>query len=318
MLTRSDESSWWNAAVPSTLFIAAHHRPVMREFHIVDVFATDTYTGNQLAVVTDADDLEQTEMQAIAAEFDFSETTFVTGDPDDGAWPVRIFTPAEEVPFAGHPTLGTASVIRQHLADGTPEEVRLDLQVGEIPVDVRERDDEETLWMHQRPPEFGETLPHSRLASVLGLSDEDIDESWPVQVVSTGLPTILVPLVGRSALEGIDLDRDAYDNLVEGREAKLVHAFCAAPRKSANDLAARMFSPFYGVPEDPATGSANGCLAAYLAHHEYFGESTIDVRVEQGYEMGRPSLLYLSASAGKTVDVEVGGQVLDVAAGELV
>jgi trans-2,3-dihydro-3-hydroxyanthranilate isomerase len=287
-------------------------------FHIVDVFARQKYAGNQLAVVTDAGDLDGAEMQTIAAEMDFSETTFVTGPPVDGAWPVRIFTPAEEVPFAGHPTLGTASVIRQHLADGDPTTVTLDLQVGEIPVDVRQRDGTETLWMRQQSPVFGETIPHEDLAAVLGLSPERLDDDWPVQVVSTGLATIIVPLADREALSAIDLDRGAYDDLVEGREAKLVHAVCADPRGADNDLAVRMFSPYYGVPEDPATGSANGCLAAYLARHRYLGSATVDARVEQGYELGRPSLLSLSAEeTDGDIAVEVGGRVVPVARGEL-
>jgi trans-2,3-dihydro-3-hydroxyanthranilate isomerase len=287
-------------------------------FHIVDVFARQQYAGNQLAVVTDAGDLDGEQMQTIAAEMDYSETTFVTGPPEDGAWPVRIFTPAEEVPFAGHPTLGTASVIRQQLADGDPDTVALDLQVGEIPVDVRERDGAETLWMRQQPPAFEETIAHGELAAVLGLSAGRLDRDWPVQVVSTGLPTIIVPLVDREALTDIDLDSGAYDDLVADREAKLVHAVCADPRGADNDLAVRMFSPYYGVPEDPATGSANGCLAAYLARHEYLGSPSVDARVEQGYELGRPSRLYLAAEdTGDDIRVEVGGRVVPVARGEL-
>ena len=288
------------------------------QFAIVDVFAQRPYTGNQLAVVTDAADLTGEEMQTIAAEFDYSETTFVTGDPSDDGWPVRIFTPAEEVPFAGHPTLGTAAVIRQELAADSPDSVSLDLTVGEIPVDVRQTDGEAFLWMRQQPPEFGEELAHDHLADVLGLNDDRLDEDWPVQVVSTGLPTIIVPLEDRGALEAIDLDTDAYDALVADREAKLVHAVSPEPHDDDNDLAVRMFSPYYGVPEDPATGSANGCLAAYLASHEYLGSPTVDVRVEQGYEIGRPSLLALQAGAsGEEVTVDVGGRVISVAEGHL-
>jgi len=287
-------------------------------FHLVDVFARERYAGNQLAVVTDADSLTDGEMQAIAAEMDFSETTFVTGSPENGAWPVRIFTPAAEIPFAGHPTLGTAAVIREHLADGRPNDVVLDLEVGEIPVELRRRDDRETLWMTQQPPTFGDRLDHGGLADVLGLPVERLDTAWPVQIVSTGLPTIVVPLQDRAALEAIDLDRDAYDRVTGDREAKNVLAFCADPREPDNDLADRVFAPFYNVLEDPATGSSNGCLAAYLARHEYFGAPTVDVRVEQGYEMGRPSLLHLAADAsGESVDVEVGGGVVPVARGDL-
>ena len=289
------------------------------QFHIVDVFARQRYTGNQLAVLTDAGDLTGPEMQTLAAEMDYSETTFVTGPPADGAWPVRIFTPAEEVPFAGHPTLGTGSVIRQHLADGEPGRVTLDLQVGEIPVDVRERDGVETLWMHQQSPTFGERLAHERLADVLGLPPDSVDTDWPVQVVSTGLPTVVVPLVDRAALTDIALDSAAYTDLVADRTAKLVHAVCADPRDADNDLAVRMFAPHFGVPEDPATGSANGCLAAYLSRHGYLGSGSVQARVEQGHEIGRPSLLYLSAGQSNGgIDIEVGGRVVPVARGELV
>ncbi|WP_424001962.1 PhzF family phenazine biosynthesis protein [Haloarcula salina] len=287
-------------------------------FHIVDVFARQRYAGNQLAVVTDAGDLDGEEMQAIAAEMDYSETTFVTGEPTDGAWPVRIFTPAAEIPFAGHPTLGTAAVIREHLADGRPESVALDLDVGEVPVEVRRRDGRETLWMTQRPPTFGEELEHARLAEVLGLPVADLDGDWPVQVVSTGLPTIVVPVADRAALTAIDLDRAAYDAVTGDREAKNVLAVCRDPRDDDNDLAVRVFAPFYDVPEDPATGSSNGCLAAYLARHEVLGGPVVDARVEQGYEMGRPSLLHLAADAtGDAVAVEVGGGVVPVARGDL-
>lgn len=288
-------------------------------FHIVDVFAEQQYAGNQLAVVTDAEDLTGEEMQTLATEMNYSETTFVTGPPAEEAWPVRIFTPSEEVPFAGHPTLGTASVIREHLAEGQPDTITLDLQVGEVPVETRQRDGQERFWMHQQPPEFGETIPHERLAAVLGLTPNRLDKDWPVQVVSTGLPTIIAPLANRAALEAIDLDRAAYDDLVSNRDAKLVHAVCQEPRDPANDLAVRMFAPYYDVPEDPATGSANGCLAAYLSRHEVFGSSSVDVRVEQGYEMGRPSLLSLVAEeSADGIDVEVCGRVIPTARGTFV
>ncbi len=303
-----------------------------RPLHLVDVFARERYAGNQLAVVTDAGDVDESQMQAFAAEIGFSETTFVTGEPTDSAWPVRIFTPEAEVPFAGHPTLGTAHVVREHLADGRPDEVVLDLEVGEVPVEVRERDGAETLWMTQQPPEFGDRLDHDDLADVLGLAPDDLGRDWPVQVVSTGLPTIVVPLADRDALERIDVDRAAYDAVTGDREAKNALAFCRDPRDDANDIADRVFAPFYGVPEDPATGSSNGCLAAYLARH---GKAdAVDVRVEQGHEMGRPSLLHLRAEDaggqsppsprsaspredGDPVHVEVGGSVVEVARGEL-
>jgi trans-2,3-dihydro-3-hydroxyanthranilate isomerase len=288
----------------------------MQPFHIVDVFARQKYAGNQLAVVESGGDLSDEEMQAVADEMNYSETTFV--ESRESPYRVRIFTPEAEVPFAGHPTLGTAHVVREQVADGRPEEVVLDLNVGEVPVETRERDGAETLWMTQQPPEFGETLAPEPLAEVLGLGVEQLDTDWPVQAVSTGLPTIIVPLTDRDALEAIDLDRDAYERVTGDRDEKLIHAVCPDPREEENDLAVRMFAPYYGVPEDPATGSANGCLAAWLARHAYFGSGSVDVSVEQGFEMGRPSILHLQATdRGDTVDVEVGGRVVDVARGDL-
>lgn len=286
--------------------------------HLVDVFACNRYAGNQLAVVEDADSLDDEEMQAFAAEIGFSETTFV-GEQSDGRWDVRIFTPEAEIPFAGHPTIGTAHVIRERISESRPDTVVLDLNVGNIPVEVRERDGHETLWMTQRPPEFGPELSHEALADVLSLDTADLDTNWPVQIVSTGLPTIIVPLGSRGALTDIEVDRDAYNAVTGDREAKNVLAFCRDPRNNDNDLAARVFAPFYGVPEDPATGSSNGCLGAYLVHYELLGSDKIDVRVEQGYEMNRPSLLHLQARAtADQIQIEEGGSVVPVARGNLV
>jgi trans-2,3-dihydro-3-hydroxyanthranilate isomerase len=238
---------------------------------------------------------------------------------------VSIFTPTDEIPFAGHPTLGTAKVVRS-LREAPGDEVTLTLGVGPVPVRVEREGDGETLWMTQRAPAFGERLAHESLAAVLGLGADALDDEWPVQVVSTGLPTGVVPLADRGALSSIDVDRVAYDRMTGDREAKNVLAFCPEPRADDSDLAARVFAPYYGVPEDPATGSSNGCLAAYLARHRYFGTNAVAARVEQGYEMGRPSLLELRAEDdgpaetdenGEAVTVEVGGRVVEVAEGIL-
>jgi trans-2,3-dihydro-3-hydroxyanthranilate isomerase len=286
------------------------------DLHLVDVFARERYAGNQLAVVESGGRVSDAEMQSFAAEIGFSETTYV--ESRTPPYRVRIFTPEAEIPFAGHPTLGTAHVLRESVAEGRPDEVVLDLDVGEVPVEVRDVDGVETLWMTQQPPDFGDRLAPDRLAAVLGLPAGAVDDRFPVQVVSTGLPTVVVPLVDRDALTGIDLDRAAYDAVTGDREAKNVLAFCSDPREEANDLAVRVFAPFYGVPEDPATGSSNGCLAAYLARQAYFGSGTVDARVEQGYEMGRPSTLGLRATdRGDDVRVEVGGRVRPVARGHL-
>jgi trans-2,3-dihydro-3-hydroxyanthranilate isomerase len=193
----------------------------------------------------------------------------------------------------------------------------LDLPVGEIPVEVRGAGDDGAYWMTQNAPEFGDELDHGRLARVLGLDDADVDREWPVQVVSTGLPAVLVPLTDRDALEQVSVDRAAYDSLLDRTGVENVFPFCADPRSEDHHLAARMFSPGHSVPEDPATGSANGCLAGYLARYRYFGDDEVAVSVEQGYEMGRPSVLHLEAEDGDEVAVHVGGEVAFVAEGSL-
>jgi trans-2,3-dihydro-3-hydroxyanthranilate isomerase len=285
-------------------------------FHLVDVFAERRYAGNQLAVVESRGSLSEEEMLEITREMNYSETTFLEGDPVDGAWPVRIFTQKEEIPFAGHPTLGTAAVLRERFDAG--DDVTLRLGVGDIPVEVRPDGDGEAYWMTQNAPEFGAELDHARLARVLGLDGEAMDREWPVQVVSTGLPSILVPLADRNALGRVDIDRAAYDALSGETGVENVFPFCADPRETDHHLAARMFSPGHGLSEDPATGSANGNLAGYLARHRYFGEGEVAVSVEQGYEMGRPSVLHLEAEDDEEVSVRVGGRVEFVAEGELV
>jgi len=154
---------------------------------------------------------------------------------------------------------------------------------------------------------------------VLGLDGSARDADWPVQIVSTGLPTIVAPLADRTALTAIDVDRDAYDEVTSDRDIKNVLAFCLDPRSDENDVAVRVFAPFYGVPEDPATGSSNGCLAGYLARHRYTGSDNVSARVEQGYEMGRPSLIELATTdRGDEVEIEVSGRVVPVARGRLV
>ena len=283
-------------------------------FYILDVFTEERYAGNQLAVVRNAGSLSGEEMQRVAAEFGFSETTFILSEePGDGGYGVRIFTPREEVPFAGHPTLGTAHVIAWEIAGGAVERVTLDLQAGSIPVTVAD-----ILWMRQLSPSFGETLETAELSRVLGLREEDLDDRYPAQEVSTGLPTIVVPLRNLDALVRCRVDLNAYYKLVGRTTAKGLLAYAPETREEGNHLAARFFADYYGVPEDPATGSANGCLAAYLVEREYFGPEPVDVRVEQGYEMGRPSLLYLRAEKrGEEIAVSVGGRVQMVAKGEL-
>ena len=283
-------------------------------FYIVDVFAEEKYAGNQLAVVRGGADLSDETLQEIALEMNYSETTFVLSEEEmDGGYDVRIFTPGEEVPFAGHPTLGTAYVIRHEILAEPVDVLTLNLEAGEIPVTFGE-----VLWMRQLPPTFGATLDPALVSRALNLEAGDLDDRFPVQEVSTGLPAIVVPLRDLDALRRCKVDWERYVEAA-GR-GKNLYVFCPEPHENGpGDLSARMFANDLGVPEDPATGSAAGCLAGYLAEHRYLGTGSVDARVEQGYEIGRPSLLYLRAEKqGDETTVHVGGKVQMVAKGELV
>ncbi len=292
-----------------------------RTFYIVDVFTGEKYTGNQLAVVTDAQRLLPDIMQNIAREMNFSETTFITsGKLIANGYNVRIFTPVKEVPFAGHPTLGTAFIIQQELINKPIKKVKLNLKAGQISVTFKygNKNTPTILWMKQIEPEFMDVIDPDRIAAVLNIDTTDIDSRFPVQEVSTGLPFIIVPLKSLSAVKKAKIDAAAYNELIEQTTAKAIFIFCPETYVEENDFNARMFADHFGVPEDPATGSANGCLAGYLVKHRYTGDDKVNARVEQGYEMGRPSLINLRAEEKEgSIDVYVGGGVVLVAKGEL-
>jgi trans-2,3-dihydro-3-hydroxyanthranilate isomerase len=293
---------------------------VSRQFFIVDVFAEKKYAGNQLAVFTDASSFSDAEMQRLAKEMNYSETTFVaSGEKREGGYDVRIFTPEEEVPFAGHPTLGTAFIIQKEVIKKQVKEIILNVKAGQIPVDlVYHKGVLDTLWMKQLHPEFFQVLSPDVIAPVLSLREHDIDDRFFVQEVSTGLPFIIVPLKSLDAVKRARVARDEYYTLINNTKAKALLVFCPEPYNNKNDLNVRVFADYYGIQEDPATGSANGCLAGYLVKNSYFGENRIDIKVEQGYEIGRPSLLYLRAEETEEVDIVVGGKVIMVARGEIV
>jgi trans-2,3-dihydro-3-hydroxyanthranilate isomerase len=285
-------------------------------YYIVDVFAERKYAGNQLAVIRHAQPLSTEEMQRIASEMHFSETTFILSDKTkNGGYSVRIFTPEEELPFAGHPTLGTAYIILHEILSKPVSKVNLNLGVGQIPVTVRNN----ILWMRQVQPTFLKTFEADPMARVLGLDVSDIDDRFPIQEVSTGIPFIIVPLRSLGAVRSIIVNLKEFQSLSPGAENVGILVFSPEAMEKGNDLHVRVFTKYASVPEDPATGSGNGCLSAYLVKHRYFGEPKIDVKAEQGYEMGRPSLLYLNAEVkeGK-YHITVGGKVVLVAKGELV
>ncbi len=288
----------------------------MRRFFIVDVFAEKRYQGNQLAVVLDCDDLSTSDMLNITREMNYSETTFIVNPT---AAQVRIFTPGEEVPFAGHPTLGTAYILQQEVLKQEVPGLDLRVPAGVIPVTFSYADGvPEEIWMKQLPPVFGRTVNPEDMARLLNIGVADIDLNFPVQEVSTGLPFIIVPLTSldacrRSRPYGPDLLRFVADY-----DAKNILVFTRETYSLQNQLNVRVFTDYLGIPEDPATGSANGCLAGYLVRHGYFGSDPVEARVEQGYEMNRPSLLLMrSQMVDSEIDIRIGGRVIPVARGTL-
>ncbi|MFX0023689.1 MAG: PhzF family phenazine biosynthesis protein [Candidatus Hermodarchaeota archaeon] len=288
------------------------------KFFLCDVFAERKFEGNQLAVFICEEVLFEAEMQKIAKEMNYSETTFIT---DKENYDVRIFTPEVELPFAGHPTLGTAFVIQQELIKGNVKTILLNLKIGPIPVLFKYKSGKpDLIWMEQNPPTFGKFFDTETISQILKLDENDIDIRFPIQEVSTGGPFLIVPLKTLDALKRAKVDVDKCFDLMEKIEAKSILIFCPETRNKGNDLSVRVFAHYHGIPEDPATGSGNGCLAAYLVKHEYFNKNRIDIRVEQGYEIGRPSLLYLRSEGNEEgqISVSVGGKVILTATGELV
>ena len=285
------------------------------EFYIVDVFTIGRkYTGNQLAVYLG--DPPASVMQQLAKEINFSETTFVTSDlPENGGYNVRIFMPEVEVDFAGHPVLGTAYVIARELIGRPVERLLLNLPVGQIPVSFGA---DGVIWMRQNPPTFGQQFSAGDLARILNVAEEDIDSRFPIQEVSTGMAFVLVPMVSLDAVKRARVNLDRLRAILGAHDAIAPAIFCAETLHEDNDIHVRVLDDIYGAPEDPATGSANGCIAAYMLRHRYFDRGRLALRSEQGYQIGRPSLLYLEAEgAGDEMVIRVGGRVEMVAKGQL-
>lgn len=288
-------------------------------FYVVDVFAESKLSGNQLAVFRDCPTLSTETMQRIAQEMHYSETTFITSEePHDGGYDVRVFTPAYELPFAGHPTLGTAYIVQSQIIAKPVEKVVLNMKVGQIPVTFSYHDGApDVLWMRQKTPTFGRTFDRGRLAKVLGLSVSDFDPKFPIRLVSTGLPFVIVPLRGLKAIKKVRTDQTLLARLLKETKSTVLLVFCPETYSKANDLNVRVLGLVTNIPEDPATGSGNGCLAAYLVKQRYFGTDKIGIKVEQGYEISRKSLLLLRAQeTAEGIEVNVGGRVQFVADGE--
>jgi trans-2,3-dihydro-3-hydroxyanthranilate isomerase len=291
--------------------------PSTRKFSSVqvDVFTECALTGNALAVVLDGRGLTTEQMQAIARETNLSETTFILpGDPaieKTQGIRVRIFTVQEELPFAGHPTLGTAFVL--HSQTGASE-ILLHLNVGPVPVRFEKRDGLPFGEMTQRNPEFGAIHDREAIASITGLDVADFDDA-PIQTVSTGVPFTIAPLRSLKKLQSFCLDVHRAAEYLGASGGKFFYFVCRETVNPKAHLHARML--FYNG-EDPATGSAAGCCAAWMVAHGV-AASERQVMIEQGLEMHRPSSIFVRASRrdNQVVNVRVGGNCVEVFRAEL-
>ena len=294
-----------------------HTKPRRFPFVQLDVFCSLAFEGNPLAVFPDGRGLSDEQMQSIAREMNLSETTFILPrDPvveKERGVRVRIFTVQEELPFAGHPTLGTAFQLR---GSGGAREIALDLNVGRVPVRFEEVQGEPVFGeMTQMDPEFGPRHDREAVARAAGLKDGAIDPSLPIQTVSTGVPFTMVPLRGLENMRELNVDLRGSAEYLERSGGKFFYFVTRETVDTAARLHARMI--FYNG-EDPATGSAAGCAAAWMAAN---GVAAPDERVliEQGVEMRRPSRIFVRASRrdDRVVNVRVGGNVVETVRGEL-
>lgn len=289
-----------------------------------DVFTDHLFGGNQLAVFPDARGLPAPTLQAIAKEMNFSETTFVLpAEGPDTDVRLRIFTPGEELPMAGHPTIGTTfALARTGLIAPARASFMFGLGIGPVPVSLTWRNDELAFaWMTQRPPVFGAPIDNTRgLAAILSLPESAITSSGlPAQIVSCGLPCLMVPLATRRDVDCATLDRVACSGFQATltAPADCVFFFTTEGGDGHTTAYSRMFAPGLGIGEDPATGGASGPLGCYLWKHGVVtAEQAIAMRSRQGVKMGRPSDIHISIGIerGEIASVRVGGEA--VLAGE--
>ncbi len=305
----------------------------MKEYKFiqVDVFTDKPFGGNPLAVFPDAEGLTGDEMQELAREMNLSESSFVfPPEAPEADFKVRIFTPGSEIPFAGHPVVGThwvlANLGRVKLRKPLTQ-VHFELGVGVLPADLHVSDGEvQKVMMTQSQPTFQAILKNlTNLSEGLGLDEEAISQTeLPVQVVSTGMPHMIVPVRSLAEVQAVDssgLNVPALNRACRATNTETVLIFSFETERKDTTVHARFFAPLHGVTEDPATGSANGALGAYLVRHQAVPTEenpTTHIISEQGAEMGRPSTLYVEVDTTdqEITTVRVGGRVVPVIEGK--
>jgi trans-2,3-dihydro-3-hydroxyanthranilate isomerase len=288
-----------------------------QKFFQVDVFTDQVFGGNPLAVFPEPGSLTEAAHLQIAREMNLSETTFVYPPKNPEAdFKIRIFTPGKEIPFAGHPTLGTAHILWEtgKIASAS-DSVVLEMGAGLIKVSKRQKN----LFMEQPRPSFGDTVEAvDQVAEALSIGSGEINSRFPLQVVSTGFPALYVPLKNLKAVQNVELNLTVLRKILGSVD--MIYVFTAETQDSRSTVHSRAFAPFIGIPEDPATGSAGGALGAYLVHHKVIENlDSSAIVIEQGFEVNRPSTIQVSVGKiGEEIrSIQVGGQAVTVLEGNL-
>jgi trans-2,3-dihydro-3-hydroxyanthranilate isomerase len=286
-------------------------------YHLVDVFTDKAFGGNPLAVCTNGRGIEPVLMQSIAKELNLSETTFVLPPENpENDYRVRIFTPASELPMAGHPTVGTSFILaREHMIELGGEETTIKLEeiVGTIPVQINFKDGQpDWIWMQQPLPKFGPRFDDTAaIAEMLSIAPDAIAIEWPIEVVSCGVPFLYVPLKDLASIRATRLRLDVWERILRPSGVSEVFVFTKETEIEGSSVHSRMFAPGLGITEDPATGAASGPLGCYLVRYEVFPTTQkAEFTSEQGIEMGRPSIIkiIIEQEAGEISRVRIGGQ----------
>lgn len=288
-----------------------------QKFFQVDVFTDQAYGGNPLAVFPDPGSLSDAAHLQIAREMNLSETTFVYPPKSaDADFRIRIFTPGKEIPFAGHPTLGTAHILWETgKISSASDSMVMELEAGLIKVSKKQKN----LFMEQPPPSFGDVFEEmDQVAEALSIDPDQIESRFPIQIVSTGFAAVYVPLKNLKAVQSVELNLATLRKVL--KDVDMIYIFTEEVLGPRSTVHSRAFAPFVGIPEDPATGSAGGALGAYLVYHKVIDKlDPSAIVIEQGFEMNRPSTIQVSVgeTAGEIHSIQVGGQSVTVLEGNL-
>lgn len=294
------------------------------QFFTLDVFAQRKFEGNQLAVIPNAEGLDGDQMQKIAQEFNYSETVFIKKGDSKFSWNVRIFTPTSEIDFAGHPNIGAAILLANIVEFNAKEKVELVFRerVGDIPITIHYENSKPVyaeLAVAQLPQNGPVPPTKNQIAESIGLDISDVDSNQESAAYSCGLPFLFVPILSLRGIKKAALDNDKWKKHLSSYWAPQVYLVTKDVEDPKSDFHARMFAPALGIAEDPATGSAVAAFSGFLAKLPKYQNGVFSFTIEQGFEMGRPSILEMSfeSKMSKVTKVQVKGKAIIVSRGEI-